>query len=441
MYKTINPFAVLLDADLTLFDNYGGTDGGAAGSTGVNLNTQVTTQDSLSPEMKEFYDKALIELAKPELIHARFAQKKKIPPNNGDTIEFHKFDNLPPITTPLVEGITPDGQSLAVSKITAHVDQFGGYVTLSDKIKLTAVDPILNVAVKKLARQAGESLDTLDRETLNGGTNVILAQNSAGQATEARSALYYTSAADNCNLKVDDIKRAVRALERQDAPKIDGYYMAIIHPDVAYDLMKDPDWKDPKTYVDTKDIYENELGMLYGVRFFKNTRAKVFAGMDTESQKYYNLASDSRTLAINYASGYTGAITSVAFDGGTVAANALVGRKIMINGVTATVTANTDSAITFASTNFGSITDNTVIYPGEGGDDGVPVFSTLIIGEDAYATVEIEGGGMEMIVKPLGSGGTSDPINQRSTAGWKAMHVSKILVPQYIVRIESTATP
>ena len=129
------------------------------------------------------------------------------------------------------------------------------------------------------------------------------------------------------------------------------------------------------------------------------------------------------------------------FDGGTVAADALKGRKIMINGITATVTANTTTTITFASTNFGTIADDAVIYPGEGGANGVDIYSTLIMGADAYGTTEVTGGGLQHIVKQLGSAGTADALNQRATCGWKATKVTELLVPQYIVRIETTATP
>ena len=58
---------------------------------------------------------------------------------------------------------------------------------------------------------------------------------------DSRDELYYTSEDDNCNLTVDAIKRAVRFLETQDAPQINGYYVGIIHPYSKYDLMKDPD--------------------------------------------------------------------------------------------------------------------------------------------------------------------------------------------------------
>jgi hypothetical protein len=75
------------------------------------------------------------------------------------------------------------------------------------------------------------------------------------------------------------------------------------------------------------------------------------------------------------------------------------------------------------------------------GASGADVYSTLILGDDAYGVTEIEGGGLEHIVKQHGSAGTADPLNQRATCGWKGTKVAELLVPQYIVRIETTATP
>ena len=83
---------------------------------------------------------------------------------------------------------------------------------------------------------------------------------------------------------------------------------------------------------------------------------------------------------------------------------------------------------------------STVIYPGEGGANGRDVYSTLILGADAYGVTELEGGGLQHIVKQLGSSGTADPLNQRATAGWKLTKVAERLVEQYMVRIESAST-
>ena len=44
---------------------------------------------------------------------------------------------------------------------------------------------------------------------------------------------------------------------------------------------------------------------------------------------------------------------------------------------------------------------------------------------------------MQTIIKQLGSAGTADPLNQRSTVGWKAMKTAEILTEAYLVRVES----
>ena len=404
---------ILFPVILTLFD----------GDYQFDHNTQTTAD--LSAEMKVFYSDYLIDLAEPELVHDQFGQKHPIPKNGGKTIEFRQYDPLPEQTLPLVEGVTPDGQSLNVKTITAEVKQYGGYVTLSDVLILTAIDNNLVQATKLTASQAGRTLDTITREVINSGTVVQFAE---GQV-ESRDELYYTSEDDNCNITVDAIKRAVRFLETQDAPKINGYYAGIIHPYVKYDLMKDPDWKAPHEYVDTENVYTNEIGELYGVRFVQSSRAKVFGGVD--------LASDSKTLTVNKSGGLSSE-TTVPFDGGTVEANALVGRSVNIGGTVTKVTANTTSSLTVED----AITcaDNTVIYDGDGGANGAEVYSTLVMGDDAYGVTEVTGGGLQHIVKQLGSAGSADPLNQRATVGWKAMKVAEILVPQYLVRIETTAS-
>jgi N4-gp56 family major capsid protein len=232
---------------------------------------------------------------------------------------------------------------MQVHTIEATVQQYGGYVTISDMLDMTAIDPMVLVADKAIASQGGRTLDALTRDVINAGTVVRY----AGEKT-SRSAIAKTDV-----LTVADVRKAVRDLEAQDAPKINGYYGGIIHPDCKFDLMSDPDWKLPHTYKDTVELYQNEIGELYGVRFVQSSRAKKFEGA---------------------------------------------------------------------------------------GSGGADVYSTLIVGADAYGETEIQGGGLQHFVKQRGSAGTADPIDQRSTVGWKASHVAEILVQQYMVRIESGAS-
>ena len=95
-------------------------------------NTNVTTDAGLSGEMKTFYNDTLIDEAEPHLVHDQFADKYPIPQGKGKVIEFRKYEPLPKATTPLTEGVTPDGKKLAMSTFTAEVAQYGDYVTISD---------------------------------------------------------------------------------------------------------------------------------------------------------------------------------------------------------------------------------------------------------------------------------------------------------------------
>ena len=323
-----------------------------AGDLKTNVTTASGSGNDLSPEMKVYYSDYLIDNAVPKLVHDQFGQKHPIPKNGGKTIEFRKYSPLPKLLTALTEGVTPDGQSLNVSTVTATVAQYGGYITLSDILMLTAIDNNLVQATKLLGAQAGATLDTITREVLNGGTNVIY----SGGVT-SRANLVGGAASGNCYLSVDDVKKAVRALKTQNAEKIGDSFVGIIHPDVAYDLTNDPMWEKVKSY-DPKDWYEGEIGRIAGVRFVETTEAKIWAK---------------------------------------------AGKNDSTSGQRA-------------------------------------VYSTLILGDNAYGVTEIEGGGLEHIVKQLGSAGTADPINQRATVGWKATKVAERLVEQFMVRIESTST-
>ncbi len=310
-----------------------------------NLNTTET----LSDEMRTYYSDYLIDMAEPKLVHDQFGQKCPIPEGNGKTIQFRKFDPLPKMTTPLTEGVTPNGQKLDMGVINAEVHQYGGFIELSDILMLTAIDNNLVQATKLLGGQAGRTLDTITREVLSGGTNVQYAE---GQV-DSREKLVGGKESGNHYLTVDAIRKAVRYLKKMNADTINGSYVGIIHPDVSYDLMSDPKWLNVKTYSDPEGIYQGEIGKIENVRFVETSEAKVFEGE---------------------------------------------------------------------------------------GAEGRDVYSTLILGDNAYGTTEIKGGGLTHIIKQLGSAGTNDPLNQRATAGWKATKAAVRLVEPYMIRIETAST-
>ncbi len=315
---------------------------------GEQVNTTAT--DTLSAEMKTFYDKTLITLASPYLVHDQFGQKRDIPKNGGKIIEFRKFSSLPKALTPLTEGVTPTGNKLNVSSISATVEQYGDYIEQSDLLELTAVDNTIVEATKQLASQAGLTMDTIVRNEIVGGTNVLYCPKVSGTtetAVTSRSAIDKTSL-----LRVKDVFKAAAELKAMNAPKIDGYYVGIIHPYVAYDLMQEAgnQWMDVQKYATPENMLKGEIGCLGGVRFVESTEAKIW----------------------------------------------------------------------------------------NEGASGCAVFATMIIGADAYGVTSVNGGGVEHIVKQKGYG--NDPLNQRSSIGWKGLKTAKRLVEEYMIRVESGST-
>lgn len=138
-------------------------------------NANTTADAGMSAEMKTFYDKQLIRMAGPHLIHDQFAQQKDIPKNGGKVIEFRKYDPLPKAMTPLTEGVTPNGRKMHVRTITAEVEQYGDYIELTDVLELTSIDNNIVEATNLLGDQSGRTLDAITRDAIAAGTNVIYA--------------------------------------------------------------------------------------------------------------------------------------------------------------------------------------------------------------------------------------------------------------------------
>ena len=239
----------------------------------AEMNTNTTLSAGLSVENKTFYDKTLLVEAQPLLVHDQFAQKRPIPKNGGKKIEFRKFASLPKATTPLTEGVTPDGKSLEVTAIPATVEQYGDYVVYSDVLDLTAIDPVVTEAVKVIGNQAGLTLDTITRDILHTGTNEWCCSKADGTEVTDPKDLDNT-----CRLTAKMVKKVAAFLKKNNAPKIDGSYVAIIHPYVAYDLQNDPEWQEAHKYTTPENIYEGELGKIGGVRFIESSEAKVYEG-------------------------------------------------------------------------------------------------------------------------------------------------------------------
>lgn len=403
-----------------------------------NLNK--TYSPGVAPSVVEYYERSLLENMKPEMVHNRDAQKRTLPEHNGKTVKFRRFTPFAAITEPLAEGVTPAGQTLTETAFTAMVKPYGGHVELTDEINFYLLDNMHQETAKLLADQAALSLDTISRNALNAGMNVQYANSKT-----SRGALASTD-----KLTFAEIKTAVRNLKRKNVkPFADGFYHAIVHPDVVHDLTADTMWVDVAKYQDKVKTERYELGTIYKVKFFESTNAMVFKA---QTHIYGTKASLTAT-AFDAATKCMTVSDSISEDDARAMTGLLVNVQITkssANSVTPMCIERVDATnkkVYFrwvpASTTDWTTANALKVVPYGGGASGADVYSTLIYGENAFGTIELGGTGrnVQIIINAPGSSGALDPLAQRGTIAWKVKgFCTVILQDDFIVRLESGAT-
>ena len=234
---------------------------------------------TMSPEMKTYYDTELLENARPNLVHAQFGKRAPLPAHKGKNIEFRRFNTLNKAAA-LTDGVIPAASKFGSSALTATITQYGDYISISDQLDTHAIDPVLLEATKELGAAAGITLDEYTRALME-GTNVmycpkINASTGAETAVTSRATLDATAI-----LTPKQVNKAVTILKKANAPKINGKYVAIIHPSVAYDLRQSPEWIEAHKYAAVTELFNGEIGELHGVRFVETTEAKIYKGSES----------------------------------------------------------------------------------------------------------------------------------------------------------------
>lgn len=306
--------------------------------------TTTQTYGNLTAEQKTFYDRTLLSRLLPNLTFLKYGQKRPMPKNEGDTINFRRFNSLDVPAASLTEGVTPDGDNLSITAVTATVAQEGNWVRLSDKISMVGIDPVLTESAALMGENAAKTLEARCADVIFKGTSQQFAGGAASAAAIAAGKV----------VNSEEIKKAVRTLRNNNAEPLEGgYYIGFCDPSVAYDLQNDSLWQDISKYNGAENIMKGEIGRIHGVRFILTTMCPTDA---------------------------------------------------------TTATAGT-------------------------------LHKTLIVGKDAYGVVDVNGSSKpEIIIKPTGSAGTEDPLNQRASVGWKAMAVTVRLQELAMVCIQSMAS-
>jgi N4-gp56 family major capsid protein len=309
----------------------------------------ITTTAQVPPEVRTYFDRLLLTLARPYYIYDMFAQKRTIPLNSGDQMIFRRYSTLTAATVPIQDGTTPPGDSLSVTDFSTQVKWYGNFVVITDQVQFTVQDRVLNEATRVLSLQLGLTLDTLIRNMMVATASSIL----CSQGTNGNTPTEITT---------PDIKTAVRALRLGNAR-----------------LM-------------TKPIMgENRFAT-------SPVRSSYWGFMDVNIQNDLEACADFLSVA-----NYPNPMDALEAEWGS-----------------------TNNVRWLLSTN------------GYSTSDATPIWSNMILGQEAYGVVKLGSKEAEFIVKPLGSSGTSDPLNQRGSVGYKYPFATRLLNDNWITRLLST---
>jgi N4-gp56 family major capsid protein len=321
------------------------------------------TAGVIQPALQAYYDRNLLDRAIPSDVHGRFGQVRPIQTRSGNQIKFRRYEALAASTAPLVEGVTPSGNQITTTDVTATLAQYGDYINVTDMVDLTNQDAVLTEVGMVLGEQAGFSIDQVRRDVMVAGTNVIYTNGAA------RNTL-------NTVLSSVSLRTAVRFIGRQNGKAlrniikagtaistigIRAAYIGLVHPDTEAQMESIPGYIPITEYSDAMQAEDDECGSYRNIRFFRSTNCKVFAN---------------------------------------------AGLAVGTDGMISTGAANND------------------------------VYATLIIAANAYGLVPLSGNALQNIIKPIGSAGSADPLNQRATSGWKAITTTQILNQNWLTRIE-----
>lgn len=255
----------------------------------VNAYTGETTAfsgtNTLSGELKTFYDTELLENARIEMFYAQFAKKQKLPANHGKNVEWRKWNTFAKATK-LQEGVIPTGQKFGMSTKMGAIEQYGTYAAITDTLELRAYDDVILGATEEMGASAAETQETLIRDALLTNMNVLYCDNIT-LADEKKSGATPTSPAEMeasetvmSVLTPKMVAKAATKMKKDKVPTINGKYYAVIHPSVAEDLRNSNGWIELHKYSATDEIFNGEIGELHKVRFVENVFAPVLDGED-----------------------------------------------------------------------------------------------------------------------------------------------------------------
>ena len=245
------------------------------------------------PELKQTYDRRLLEVALQNLVAIQYGQKKGIPARGGKSIEFRRFEKMVVGTHVLAnEGSMPAETMASIGAVAATISQYGAWSKLSDLLEVQGFDPVVAEFIDAYAIHAAEVLDTVAFDELITTTTTQYAGPATVVGTSGAGAVgsgNYVSAAELLELR--------RTLRRNNArPFTEGgkqFYAVYVHPDNEKDLFEDPDivkaFESAAPRAGDNPMFTGQLGDWMGLRFHSTTNLRLLSSYGMSGADVYHV--------------------------------------------------------------------------------------------------------------------------------------------------------
>ena len=429
----------------------------------------LATAASMSPDILAVYIMdELLERAERDTVFWNLAEKSTIPKGSGKTCQFTRYERLPLPEAPLEESVTPVATPITLSTVDAVLDQWGAVVSMSDVVILIIKHPLVQQARELLTLQHNELVDREVQVVAMGSTNIYF----AAQRT-SRSALTQADV-----VTTDDVRRSVARLRQNGAPSYGGgRFRGVVDPFVEMDISKDSTFQLAGVFSQVETLRDADIGRWMGVDWMRSNYIPIIQLMNAA---WVTITADTTTT--NWAGGTGFAAPGVrvvvtklnpqtGFED-LISAESLISNaaafavKVQINqtvapsgtyriyttlqsGATGTATlqlrvrhnvANNDVAYIVAG---GAPTSgNAFVATGSGPvappipPGTITIHISYIMGRGYLGATQLDA--LKTYVVPA-TASESDPLAQRTKAGWKQLFKALVLNPDFGVRIESAS--
>lgn len=237
----------------------------------------VTRNDMNANVLQTWLNRKTLEVFEPNLYFYRLGEQPMVE-SGYNTTSWAKFDQIAASSvttgTTSTDGVTPSDTAFNATVVTTTPTQYRVVVSLSDLVVELNVIGFLEGAAKAVGDAMARKIDAVIQTTVMAGTNVYYAS-----STQTRVSLTATDV-----LTAGLLNKACAKLESLNAPKIDGMYVAVIHPYQLYDLRNATaagSWLDTAKYANPDKIFKGEIGALFGVRVVVSSNVQTFSSSTT----------------------------------------------------------------------------------------------------------------------------------------------------------------